>query len=128
MNELCRLRSERTIRSLRRRAKKKDRKKALNLGFVESYRAECVYPGLLPKDTRLCPGDPSSPAAPQDDSTIQPAADEGIGPYAVVNGRRQRAFSAYRAIGGPIAKPAREWHGGKVGSGPTRTSWEKTLF
>ena len=65
---------ERTIRSLRRRAKKKDRKKALNLGFVESYRAECVYPGLLPKDTRLCPGDPSSPAAPQDDSKILPSA------------------------------------------------------
>ena len=37
-------------------------------------------------------------------------------------GRRQRAFSAYRAIGGPMAKPAREWHGGKVESGPTR--WE----
>ena len=37
-------------------------------------------------------------------------------------GRRQSAFSAYRAIGGPMAKPAREWHGGKVESGPTR--WE----
>ena len=37
-------------------------------------------------------------------------------------GRRQRAFSAYRAIGGPMAKPAREWHCGKVGSVPTR--WE----
>ena len=37
---------ERTIRSLRRRAKKKDRKKALYFGLVERLRAECVYPGL----------------------------------------------------------------------------------
>ena len=46
VNELCRLRSERTIRSLRRRAKKKDRKKAIDLGFVESRRAEFANSGL----------------------------------------------------------------------------------
>ena len=37
---------ERTIRSLRRRAKKKDRKKAIDFGLVESRRAECSHPGL----------------------------------------------------------------------------------
>ena len=40
-------------------------------------------------------------------------------------GRRQSAFSAFRAIGGQIAKPAREWHCGKVESGPTRCGKRK---
>ena len=34
-------------------------------------------------------------------------------------------FFRSRAIGGPIAKPAREWHCGKVGSGPTRCGKRK---
>ena len=37
---------ERTIRSLRRRAKKKDRKKAIDFGLVESHRAEFAHCGL----------------------------------------------------------------------------------
>ena len=37
---------ERTIRSLRRRAKKKDRKKAIDFGLVERLRAEFANFGL----------------------------------------------------------------------------------
>ena len=83
MNELCRLRSERTIRSLRRRAKKKDRKKAIDFGPAASLRAESSRPGLQQAGYGLIYGRMRGKRA-----------------AAAGGGRRQSAFSAAAPLAG----------------------------